>query len=129
MFGAKAYGERFGFYINATFMQHLKGIARAVANGQYDMASGQYFTGGKMQRTNFPVFNFDIVHALAETDFTAQRFNAGTHGFNHGHQLEGADMRLAHIEDFFRCASLHELREYLAAMMLWVLDLAIEFAV
>jgi hypothetical protein len=65
----------------------------------------------------------------AEADLAAQRLDLGAHGFDHGHQLEGADVRLADIEDFRRRAGLDEFGEHLAPAPARVLDLAVELAV
>ncbi|HPQ97732.1 MAG TPA: hypothetical protein PLN94_19310, partial [Thiolinea sp.] len=45
------------------------------------------------------------------------------------HQLEGADVRVGHIQDFFGRTGLDELVHHLAAQVARVFDLAVELAV
>ena len=51
------------------------------------------------------------------------------HALDHRHQPERADVRLGDVEDFGRRAGLDELGQHLAAVMVRVLDLAVELAV
>jgi hypothetical protein len=49
--------------------------------------------------------------------------------FDHLDQAEGADVRLADVDDFLRRAGLDELGQHLAAVVFRVLDLAVQLAV
>src|SRR5262249_58868979 len=62
-------------------------------------------------------------------DFSPQRVYRLAHPLHHGDEAEGADVRLAHVENFRRRASFHELREHLASEVARILDLAVELAV
>ena len=92
-------------------MQHLEGVACTVADGQYHMVGGDAFAAGEHYAAHLSVVNFDIVHPALETDLTAERLDCGAHFFHHAHQPEGADVRLAHIQNFRRCAGLDEFRQ------------------
>jgi hypothetical protein len=45
-----------------------------------------------------------VGHALLEADLAAQRDDLFAHVLHHLHQLEGADVRVRHVQDFSRCA-------------------------
>ncbi|OIQ82723.1 hypothetical protein GALL_354960 [mine drainage metagenome] len=75
------------------------------------------------------IFDLDFLHPALEADFAAQFDNGLAHLFNHADQPESADVRVAHVEDFFGRAGLDELLQHLAAKMHGVLDLAVELAV
>ena len=55
-----------------------------------------------------PSVDFDVVHAALEADLAAQRLYGFAHFLHHAHQAEGADVRFADVEDFFRRAGLDE---------------------
>ena len=74
-------------------------------------------------------FNHQIGHALTETDLPAQRNDLRAQALHHLHQLEGADVRMRHIQNFFGRARLHELGHHLAAQVARVLDLAVKLAI
>ena len=73
--------------------------------------------------------DIDILDAILESVFAAQRFDRGAQAFHHLHQAERANMRLGGGEDFFRRPCLHELGQNLAAEKTRILDLAVELAV
>ena len=75
------------------------------------------------------LFDQHVVHARFETDLAAEPDDLGPHLFDHLDQAEGADVRLADVHDLFRCAEAHELGQDLAAVMVGVLDLAVQLAV
>src|ERR1700761_1742438 len=55
--------------------------------------------------------------------------NGGAHLLHHADQTKSADMRPAQIENVFRSTRFHELLEHLAAVVMRILDLAVELAV
>src|SRR3546814_2691294 len=75
------------------------------------------------------VFDTHVGDLLFEAHFTAERFDFLAHACDHAGQAEGADMRLADVEDFVRRAGLDEFVQHLAAVELRVLDLTVELAV
>ena len=66
---------------------------------------------------------------LLEADLATQRLDFGTHLLDHADQPEGANVRLADVEDLFRRTGLDEFRQHLARQMTRVADLAPQFAV
>ncbi len=75
------------------------------------------------------VFDQHVGHPLLEAHFTAEGDDLLTHIFHHAGQAEGADMRLADVEDLFRRTGLDELVQHFAAVELRVFDLAVQLAV
>ena len=130
MLDAQADGERLGLDIDAARVQHLEGIARAVADGEDDVAGRDAAAVLADHRTNLAIpAEFEIGDFGPEAVFAAQRLDGGTQMFDHGDEAEGADMGLGDGEDFRRRASAHKLGENLAAEMAGVLDAAVELAV
>ena len=74
-------------------------------------------------------FDQQVDDALAEADLAAQRLDVGAHLLDHADEPEGADVRLADVEDLLRRAGLDELVEHLAREVARVADLAVELAV
>src|SRR3989338_2022521 len=72
---------------------------------------------------------FDVVHAALETDFTTQRLDGLAHLLHHAHQTEGADMRMALIQNLFRRTRLDEFLQHLSTQVARVFDLAVQLAV
>jgi hypothetical protein len=66
---------------------------------------------------------------LLETNLAPQRHDLGAHLLDHADQAEGADVRLADVQDLFGRAGLDELGEHLAGQVTRVGDLAPELAV
>ena len=64
-----------------------------------------------------------------EAHFAAERDDLRAHLLDDAGEAEGADVRLADVEDFLRRAGAHELVHHLAAVELRILDLAVELAV
>ena len=75
------------------------------------------------------VFDQDIHDLPLEAHLATERDDLLTHARDHAGQPERADVRLAHIQNFFRRARLHELLHDLAAVELRILDLAVQLAV
>ena len=84
---------------------------------------------GQFDATDASALDAQVAHAGAEADLAAQRFDLGAHLLDHAHQPEGADVRLADIDDLRRRAGLDEFGEHLAAAIGRILDLAVELAV
>ena len=110
-------------------MQHRERVAGAVAERQHHVVGGELFAAGERQPSNVAGLDQHIGHALPEAHLAAERFDLGAHLLDHADEPEGADVRLAHVEDFFRRTGLHELGEHLAREVARVADLAPEFAV
>ena len=110
-------------------MQHLEGVAGTVADGEYNVFRDNACAVGQGDTLNLSVFNIDSLDLAAEADFTTQSGNCRPHVFDHLDQPEGADVWLANVNNLIRCTGLDELFQYLAAVVLGVLDLAVKFAV
>ena len=115
--------------MHAAVVQHLEGVARAVADGKHHMVRFEPLAGGKMQRAHAAIVDFHVGDPGLEADFAAQFLDRGPHQLHHLHQPEGADVRLADIQDFRRRLGLDELGQHLAAVMLRVLHLGPQLAV
>ena len=122
--------EWFGFDVDAAVVQHLEGVAGAVAQRQHGMSAFDLFAR----------FQADAPHAVRivqqqvgdfrlKAIFAAQVFDGPAHGFHHGYQAEGADMGMCLGKNFFRRTGAHEFGQHLAAKMARVLDLAVELAI
>src|SRR3989338_1504779 len=131
---AEADQERFGFDVDAALVDHLEGVALAVADRQHQMIRGDVFAAAEHHAANVSdvigsVLDFDVVHAALEADLAAQRLDGFAHLFHHAYQAERADVRLAGVQDFFRRARLDEFLQHFSAEVSGVLDLAVQFAV
>ena len=129
MFNAHTDGKRFGLDINTPVVQHLKRIPCAVTDRKHHMIGCDPLTIGQHHAAHLPLVEFDVVDPTLEADLAAQRGDAGTHVFHHGHQPESADVGLADIKYFGRRTSLDEFGQYLAAKVVRILDLAVKLAV
>jgi hypothetical protein len=129
VFDAKAHRERLGHHVHAAPLQHLEGVARAVAQRQHHVVGGELLATGQHQAAHAAVFDLQVGDALAEADLAAQRLDVGAHLLHHADQAEGADVRLGHVEDLFRRAGLDELGQHLAREVARVADLAPQLAV
>ncbi len=129
MFDAKAQRERLGLHEHAASVQHLEGIARAVADRQDHLLARQIVAIGQLQSAHAAAFDVDIVDARVETDLAPEREDLRTDVLDHLNQPERADVRPRLEQDVLRRAGLDELVQYLAAVVLRVLDLAVELAV
>ena len=85
MLDAKTNRKRFGFQINAALVQHLKGVARAVANGQHHMVAGNVLTARERQAFQFALDDLHVRDFLLEAKFATKLDNARTHLLNHFH--------------------------------------------
>ena len=125
--------ERLGLDVHAAVVQHLERVARAVADGHHEVAGRQRFTRVQFHAHDLArvAFAFDqhVFDARLEADFATQGEDFGTNLLDHLDEAERADVRLADVQDFFRRARLHELIQHLAAVVLRILDLAVQLAV
>jgi hypothetical protein len=69
------------------------------------------------------------VHSLLKANLAAELLDLVAHLLDHADQPEGADVRFADIKDFRRRAGFDKFLEHLAAVVLGVLDLAVELAI
>ena len=134
MLDAQADGKRLRFHVHAVRVQHGKGVARAVADGQYDVVGTQLLAAGQHHAAQVALavrvdIDQQVVDALAETDLAAQLLDRFAHGLDHRHQAESADVRLADEEDFLGRAGLDELLQHLAPVVQRIADLAVQLAV
>ena len=91
-------------------MQHLEGVARAVADRQHDVIGGDVLAAGQHHAAHLRRILDVEVHDLAlKADLAAQRVDRRAHVLDHRDQAESADMRLADVEDFLRRAGFDEL--------------------
>ncbi len=134
MLDAEADRKRLRFDVDAACLQHIERIAGAVADREHDVV-----------RTDMlAIVEDDPAHPLAavpvrseveirdpafETIFAAERLDRRAQALDHGDEPEGADMRLADVQDLGRRARAHELLQHLAAMVGRVPDAAPELAV
>jgi hypothetical protein len=83
------------------------------------------------QRDTFDLtcLDVEIDHPALEANLAAKLSNRFAHVLNHRHQFEGADMRLADIENFRRRTGLDEFLQHFAAVVLRILDLAVQLAI
>src|SRR4051812_45481289 len=73
--------------------------------------------------------NRKIDDLALETIFAAELLDGRANSFHDGHQPEGADMRLGDVKYFRWRARLDEFAQHLAAVVMRVLDLAVELAI
>src|SRR3546814_3358792 len=106
-----------------------EGLTCAVAEREDDVIGFEYFAARERHAVDAAVFDTHVGDLLFEAHFTAERFDFLAHACDHAGQAEGADMRLADVEDFVRRAGLDEFVQHLAAVELRVLDLTVELAV
>ena len=134
MLDAHADGERLGLDGDAALPQHVKGAARAVADGEHHMIGRDVGAAGEHHAANMPqavpaLLDFDVVEPAFETILAAERLDGAAHVLHDGHQPERADMRLADGQDFRRRAGRDEFGEHLAPVVMGIPDLAVELAV
>ena len=88
-----------------------------------------FFAVSQYESAHVAVFDDEVGHALAEADVAAERHDLGAHLLDHADEAKGADVRLGHVENFFRRTGLDELGQHLAREMPRIADLAPELAV
>ena len=134
MLDAKADGERLGLDIDAPIIEHLEGVAGAVADGQDHMIGQQVFTAFQHHAAYLALaggvgIDQEVHDLVLKPIFPAQFLDRLAQALDHRNQSEGANMGMGLGEDFWRRTGLDELGQDLAAKVPWILDLAIELAV
>ena len=126
---AEANGERLGFHEHTRRMQHLEGVARAVAEGEDDLAGGDFLSTRQRYAAHVSFLDVQSSDAALEANLPAARDDLGAHALDHADQPEGTDVRMRDVEDFLGCPGFDEFGQHLASEMARILDLAVEFAV
>src|SRR5450830_247914 len=129
VFDTETHRERLGFHVHATTVEHAEGVAGAMTQGHDHVPGVDLFAAVELYAGQLAVVDQHIGDPLLEAHFAAQGFDLLAHVFDHAGEAEGADMRFADVEDFLRRAGLDELVQDLAAVVVRVLDLAVELAV
>ena len=111
-------------------VQHLEGVARAVAERQNDVAGGDFLAARQRHAAHAAACSMcRPVTRLWKRISPPSDSISRAHVLDHADQPEGADVRLGDVEDFLRRAGLDEFGQHLAAEVARVLDLAVELAV
>ena len=129
VFDAEPHREGLGLHEHALGVEHAEGVAGAVAQGQDHMARFQLLAAFQDYAGQLLALGEQVGDLLLEAHLAAQVDDLLAHLLDHAGQAEGADVRLVDVEDFFRRTGLDELFQDLAAMVLRVLDLAVQLAV
>ena len=138
MFNAHANRKRFGLQGHAALVQHDKGVARAVAQGQHHMACGQGVTVASFLVQHLQARELvsvlsggeqQIGHTLFKADLATQSGDLFADVLHHLDQLEGANVRVRCKQDVGWGPRFDEFIHHFAAQMARVFDLAVELAV
>src|SRR5450830_650299 len=129
VFDTETHRERLGFHVHATTVEHAEGVAGAMTQGHDHVPGVDLFAAVEDHAVQLTVFDQHVGHPLLEAHFTAQGDDLLAHVFHHAGQTERTDVRLADVEDFFRCAGLDELVQHFAPVEFRVFDLAVELAI
>ena len=133
MLDAEAHGERFCLHVNTGVIQHLERVTRRVSQCHHDMirANLDAIIATHTDNTTRIIRTIEqqLIDTRAETHFTAESDDGGAHVLDHRDQTERSDMRLGHIQNFFRRTRLHKLRQHLAAVMEFIRDLRIQLPI
>ena len=103
MLNACADGKGLLLQTKLAFIQHGKGIARAVADGEDQQAAGNLVFALRIfidDGAYSVIFGENLRHLCAEMDFAAQRNDMFPHGADNAAQFIGADMRFGIDQDF-----------------------------
>jgi hypothetical protein len=130
MLDAKADGERAWARRKTPRRCSMRKVSRGtVSQRQHHMAAVQHFAAGQPARLRSGHLRISrSLDPAFETHLAAQRDDLLAHRRHHAGQAEGADMRLADVEDLPGRRP-DELMHHLAAVELRVLDLAVQLAV
>jgi len=110
-------------------VQHAEGVAGAVAQGQDHMPRVQLLAAFQHHAGQLTVLDQQVGDLFLEAYFGAKGNHVLAHLLDHAGQAEGADVRFVDVQDLVRCTGLDELFQDLAAVVVRVLDLAVELAV
>ena len=129
MLDAKADRERLGLDMDAALVEGLEGVARRVADGEDHVIGLQRLASVQAHAPKDALVEIDVRDPVLEAVFAAQLFDLLAHGLDHGHQAEGADVRVGLGQDFLRRPGCDEFGQHLAGQETRILDLAVELAV
>src|SRR5450432_2659855 len=115
--------------MNLSLLEHAKYVARAVSGRKYYVAAAQSLAVRKRYALDLARFEQEIGDFALEAHFAAERADLLAHSRYDASESERSDVWLADIEDFRRRSSTHEFMHYLAAIELWIFDLAVELSV
>ena len=100
-----------------------------MAHCKHDVIGRYRFATGEHYAAHLSIVDHDITYPGLKAELTTERLDRLAHRLHHTHQAEGADVRLAHIHDFFRRTRLDELGQHLAPEVPRILDLAVKLAI
>ena len=127
--------KRFALQLHPHLIEHGETVPGRMAGRQHEVTAGQLLTIGQQKSLQAEGFlaaaglQQQTVHTTTEAHLTPQGFDARTQATHHGGQLEGADMRPMHREDFGVGTASHQLLKHLASVVLGIAHLAVELAV
>ena len=113
---ARADGECLLRHDEMGFVQHGKGVARAVADGQHKRLRGQLVLTLRIlpdDGAQFAATANKPGHACAEVNLAAELEDAPAHGAHHARQPVRADVGLGVDEDVTRRAEAHERAQHM----------------
>ena len=137
MFDAEANRKRLGLDEHTARVQRFKHVASTMTDREHDMIGRDAFTAREQHRAHalrprsavVDRLKLEVFDATTEANLTTERENIRAHLLHHAHESERSNVRLTHIENLIRRASIHELAQYLASIVLRILDLAIQLAI
>ena len=129
MLDPKTDGKRLGFHEHVARVQHAERIAGTVPQGHDHVVGLQLLSAFQDHPLQLVALDEQVGDLLLEAYLASQVDDLLAHVLDHAGQAERTDVRLADEKDFLGGAGLDELVQDLAAMMLRVLDLAVELAV
>ena len=129
MLNAKANGKGLGLHVDAPVVEHLKGIAGAVAHRQHHMVAGDVLAAGQGHPAHLAAIDINIIDPTLKPNFAAQGFDGGPQVLHDFDQAIGANVGFVDVQDLRSRPGLDQLRQHLAPVVLGVADLAVELAV
>ena len=129
VFDAQAHRKRFGHHVHAAVCSIWK-VSRALCPmARMTCWVGMCLSVGSGGRRTPALVNRQVVDVGLELDLAPERFNLGTQLLDHTHQPERAHVGFADVKDFRRRPGCDQLLEHLASAVVFVLDLAMQFAI
>ena len=129
MLDAEADRERLGLDMDPPLIERLEGVARRMADGEDHVVGLQGLAGVQAHAPDGASIQIDVRDPVLEPVFPAQGLDLLAHGLDHGHQAEGADVRMGVSQDLLRRPGRDKLMQHLAGQEARILDLAVELAV